>query len=137
MSPRIALVLVVAAAALPHAAHALDAGEPCTGTVTNAVDQHFMRKTAEVHGGPWAVVGAREVRLTCTATFGDATCGSPFLTLTSEPGQAVGVVAPFVFDFFDTGPALYVGSTVAWTDTEGSTFSRRVGCAMVYPGNEG
>lgn len=133
------LLLAAALAAAPAAstAHATDAGQPCAGTVTAAVDQHYFRKTVVLYGGPWTVAGAREVRLTCTVTFGDATCGTALLALTSEPGQLVGVVEPNVFAFFDTGRALYVGTSVTWTDTEGSTFSRFVQCAMVYPGNEG
>ena len=139
MSPRIPLVLAaLAAIALPQGARAVDAGQPCTANVTATVNRHFINDmTAEAHGGPWTVVGAREVRLTCAYEFGDPTCAAaPFLSLTSPPGQYVAVVTPYVFEFFDFGPAMYAASTVAWTDTEGSTFSRRVGCAMVYPGNE-
>ena len=132
------LIALAAVAALTPAAHGVDAGQGCTADVFATVGRDFVNDmTAEAHGGPWTVVGAREVRLTCGYEFGDPTCAaSPFLTLTSPPDQSVAVVAPYLFEFFDFGPAMYAVSTVTWTDTEGSTFSRRVGCAMVYPGNE-
>ena len=125
---------------VPAVAAPADAGRPCGITATGLPDNHLGHETGAIHGGPWVVAGGDGVTVTCEIEYGNPGCyDTPEASgrFTSDPLPAVGLLPPVPLELWNPyQQAIYLGTTIRWTEPDGSPGERRVDADSTRPGDQ-